>query len=355
VRAVDPVGNVGTASFSFSVNSTAPTVTLMTVPAHLSNNTTAAVAFSVDDLSATAWCSLDGGPAAVCTSPISYPGLADGPHTIAIYAVSAAALTGSTITTGFSVDTVAPVVSVPAPLTGSVRSVNATLAFTANDPTATIYCAIDAAPAAACASPLDLSALAEGAHTVSVYARDPAGNQSSTVQDHFTIDNTAPVVTLTTPPPSTVAGSSATASFSTNDATAQAWCSLDGAAAQTCTASVTYSGLSAGGHSISVYAIDPAGNRSPTVSSSFTIVTAAPVFTSVPSGVTLGVATYRWTATPGLTYQYSYDGVHWSTTTTTSSNSSLNLIPGSYTFRLRGVDSLGNHTAVATAATFSVI
>ena len=266
VQATDPVGNVGTASFSFSVNSTAPTVTVTSAPAHLTNSTTATVAFAVDDPTATAWCSLDGATATVCTSPISYSGLADGPHTIAIYGVSAAALTGSTITTGFTVDTVAPVVSVPAPLTGSIRSVNASLAFSTNDPTATTYCAIDAGTATACTSPLDLSALAEGAHTVSLYARDPAGNQSSTVQDHFTIDNTAPVTTFTTPPPSTVAGSTATASFSTNDSTAQAWCSLDGAAAQTCTGSVTYTGLSAGGHTISVYAIDPAGNRSATVS-----------------------------------------------------------------------------------------
>ena len=85
------------------------------------------------------------------------------------------------------------------------------------------------------------------------------------------------------------------------------------------------------------------------------MATAAPVFTSTPSGITLGVATYNWIAVPGLTYQYSYDGTTWTTTSSTSSNTSLNLIPGSYTFRLRGIDSQGNHTAVATAAAFSVI
>ncbi len=58
---------------------------------------------------------------------------------------------------------------------------------------------------------------------------------------------------------------------------------------------------------------------------------------------------------PGLTYQYSYDGTTWTTTTSTSSNTTINLIPGSYTFRLRGIDSAGNHTAVVTASAFLVL
>jgi hypothetical protein len=73
----------------------------------------------------------------------------------------------------------------------------------------------------------------------------------------------------------------------------------------------------------------------------------APTFTSVPSGLIIGVASYSWTAVPGLTYEYSYDGVNWNTPDTTSSNTTINLIPGSYTFHLRGIDSRGNRTAIA--------
>ena len=356
VYAIDPAGNTSaTTSNTFTVNSTAPTVTLGTVPAHLTNSSTATVNFTVDDPTATAWCSLDGGTAAICTSPMTYTGLADGAHTISVYAVSNSMLTGSTVTTGFTVDTVAPALTVTSSPSGPVRSANASVAFSVNDPTATAWCSVDSGAATVCTSPVNFGSLAAGAHTISLYAVDPAGNVSSTSHVTLTIDNTAPVVTLTATPPSTSASSTVSATFTVNDGTAQAWCSLDGGAAQTCSGTISYTGLADGSHTIRVYAVDPAGNTSATVSTTFTVNTAAPVFTSTPSGITFGVATYTWTAVPGLTYQYSYNGTTWTTTTSTSSNTTINLIPGSYTFRLRGVDSAGNHTAVATASAFSVI
>jgi hypothetical protein len=355
IYAVDPAGNTSiTASHTFTVNSTAPTVTLGTVPAHETNSTTATVSFTVDDPSATAWCSLDGAAPTACTSPVSYSGLADGAHTISVFAQDGP-LIGSTVTTGFTVDTVAPALTVTAAPSGSVRSANASVAFSVNDPTATAWCAVDSGPAATCTSPIDYGSLPPGAHTISLYAVDPAGNVGATSHVSFTIDNTAPVVTLSTTPPATSASATVSASFTVNDGTAQAWCSLDGGAAQTCNSTATYAGLANGSHTIRVYAVDSAGNVGATVATTFTVATAAPVFTSTPSGITLGVATYSWVAVPGLTYQYSYDGTTWTTTSSTSSNTSLNLIPGTYTFRLRGTDSRGNHTAVATAGSFSVL
>jgi large repetitive protein len=192
-------------------------------------------------------------------------------------------------------------------------------------------------------------------HPITIYGVDPAGNTSSSVQTSITIDNTAPVVTLTSTPPNPSASSAASVSFSVNDPSAQAWCSLDGGTAQACAGTVSYTGLGNGSHTISVYAIDQAGNIGASASTTFLVAAAAPVFTSTPSGITLGVATYTWTAVPGFTYQYSFNGTTWTTTSSTSSNTSINLIPGSYTFRLRGTDSHGNHTAIATAASFSVL
>ena len=218
--------------------------------------------------------------------------------------------------------------------------------FSVNDPSATAWCFIDGGPATACTSPLDLGSLADGHHIVSVYAVDAAGNAGPTRQASFTIDNTAPTVTLTGAPPASTSNRSATVSFTTDDATATTWCALDSTAAQVCQGKATYSGLADGSHTVTVYAVDAAGNRGPSVSASFTVTAAAPVLLTTPPSVSPAKdVTFSWIARPGLSYQYSYDGTHWSPTNTRASYAAK-LQPGTYTFQLRGIDANGAPTAV---------
>ena len=354
IYAVDAAGNQGpTRTANFTVSTTAPTVTLGTVPSPLSNSTTASVAFSVDDPTATAWCSLDGALPATCTSPVSYSGLGDGPHTIDIYATSLGGQQSATASTAFTVDTQAPVLSISQAPTGTVRSANATLTYTVNDPSATVWCSIDGAAATACASPVNLGGLASGPHTVALHATDPAGNSSGTASASFTIDNTGPTVSFTSTPPAGSASRSATASFSTDDPAATTWCSLDGNAAQACTGSVTYNNLSNGSHSISVYGIDAAGNQGAAVTTTFSVLAAAPTLLITPPAKSSShLVTFSWLASLGMNYQYSYDGITWTNTPTLISYSAT-LKGGTYTFRLRGVDAYGAVTAV-TSFTFRV-
>jgi HD-GYP domain-containing protein (c-di-GMP phosphodiesterase class II) len=351
VYAIDAAGNTGaTIQTSFTVSATAPTVTLTSVPPSVSNSPTASVAFTVDDPAATAFCSLDGNAPTACTSPISYTGLSDGPHTINVYATSLGNQQSSTASTSFTIDTVAPTVTIthaPAP---DSTSANATLSYSIDDPTASAWCSIDGSPAAACTSPVDLSSLAEGPHTVSIYAVDPAGNTSAAVQASFTIDNTAPTVSFTSTPTSS-ASRSATASFTTNDTTATTWCTLDNNTAQTCAGgTITYANLTDGSHTISVYATDQAGNRSTPITTSFTVAAAAPtLLTTPPAKSSTKTVTFTWIANPGMTYQYSYDGLTWSSTTTLISYSAK-LKGGTYTFHLRGLDT---HSVATAETTFT--
>ncbi|HEX4728022.1 MAG TPA: hypothetical protein VH298_09500, partial [Jatrophihabitans sp.] len=104
----------------------------------------------------------------------------------------------------------------------------------------------------------------------------------------------------------------------------------------------------------SVYAVDQAGNRGGTKTATFSVLAAAPTLLTTPPALSLfGQVTFTWVARQGLTYQYSYDGVTWSTTPTRTSYSAW-LGIGSHTFRLRGIDSRGAATAV-TSFTFGVI
>ncbi len=355
--AVDAVGNVGAVvQANFTVSASAPTVMLTGVPPRLSNNPAATVSFAVDDPSAVAYCSLDGAlPAVPCTSPVGYSGLADGPHTVDIFAVSAGGRFSATVSTSFTVDTTAPVVTVGHAPSGRVPAANAYLDYTVNDPAATVWCSVDGGVAAVCGGGhVDLTGLPSGPHTVSLYATDAAGNTGASVTAGFTMDNTAPVVTLTSTPPASSTKRSATVQFSTDDPGAVIWCSLDGAAAQRCTGSATYAGLGDGSHTISVYGVDQVGNRGATVSATFIVTAAAPVLlTTPPAKSSNKIIIFTWLPVLGLSYQYSYDGITWSPTTTNASYTTTRMKNGTYTFRLRGVDPFGTATAVA-SFTFQV-
>ncbi len=350
VFAIDAAGNTGaTIQTSFTVDATAPTVTLDSVPAAVSNVPSASVAFSVDDPNATAFCSLDGSTPTTCTSPVTYSGLSDGSHVVDIYATSLANQQSATASTSFAIDTQAPAVTITHAPASHSTTADASLTFTVDDPNAGAWCSFDGAAATACTSPVDLSALGDGQHTVAIHATDPAGNTSPVVQASFTLDNTAPTATFTTTPGASPSRT-ATAAFTTNDPNATTWCSLDANAAQVCTNTVTYTGLSDGTHTISVYAIDQAGNQGATISTSFTVSAAAPtLLTTPPAKSSNKNITFTWVFQPGLTYQYSFDGVHWATTTTLTSYL-VKLQPGFYTFRLRGIDSHFAPTAVTTFA-----
>ncbi len=68
--------------------------------------------FTVDDPTADAECSLDGGAWAPCTSPVSRTGLGDGTHSVSVRATDAAGNTSAVDSTSWTVDTVAPVVAI---------------------------------------------------------------------------------------------------------------------------------------------------------------------------------------------------------------------------------------------------
>ncbi|MCE9579426.1 MAG: hypothetical protein K8W52_40260 [Deltaproteobacteria bacterium] len=78
VRACDAVGNCGTASYGWSIDTSPLTFTLLTAPPERSTEHTASFTF-VASKPASFQCSLDGGSYAACSSPWTFP-VADGQH-----------------------------------------------------------------------------------------------------------------------------------------------------------------------------------------------------------------------------------------------------------------------------------
>jgi hypothetical protein len=188
---VDNAGNAETphASIAAQVEESAPGTNLVDIPPPVSPEPSPHVTFTSDQATATFECALDGEPFAACTSPYTpATPLADGDHTLAVRAVNRAGVAdASPASVTFRVDTTPPpapgLVSGP-PARGT--STSAAIAFT-GEGDATFDCSVDGAPASTCTSPLQLTGLALGSHSVRVAQTDAAGLRSEVLSLTFTV------------------------------------------------------------------------------------------------------------------------------------------------------------------------
>jgi hypothetical protein len=252
VKATDAAGNTSEDAHTWTIDATPPTVTITgDKPASPTNSTSASFSFVASDPTQ---CKLDGGEFVACTSPATYSGLADGPHTFAVKATDPAENTAQATHT-WTVDTAAPTVEITGGKPGDPTNLKAaTFTFTTTE--STMQCKLDSALFAACTSPRSYTNLADGSHTFTVRSTDAAGN---TGQDShtWTIDSDAPTVTITAEPGNPTRSRSASFAFTTSE---PAQCRLDGAAFTPCTSPTAYSDLPDGTHTFVVRATDAAGN-----------------------------------------------------------------------------------------------
>jgi hypothetical protein len=149
VTAKDQAGNVSVAAtYSWTVDSTKPTVTIQSGPADPPSQSTATFTFTASEGSVTFTGQLDANAAA---------------------------------TWGWTVDATKPTVTIlTAPTDPSVLTI-ATFTFTGSEPNVTFTCQLDTNAAATCQSGVTYTGITQGTHTFKIYATDQAGNQGSTV------------------------------------------------------------------------------------------------------------------------------------------------------------------------------
>ena len=153
-----------------------PVTTITDGPDVISNSDTAMFGFETDDETATFECSLDGAAATTCSSPVTYTGLADGEHAFAVHAVTDQV--GPTAVRTWTVDTVAPLLTLTGTPPASTASPDATFTFDVDGATS-VLCSLDGTALETCTSPVAYSDLDLGAHTFVVAAIDAAGNHTS--------------------------------------------------------------------------------------------------------------------------------------------------------------------------------
>ena len=269
IRAVDSVGNRGPSSlvYSWEVDLVAPTTNLLTGPAQGATSSSRTAVFTMDSNENPELfdCRIDGGAFTACTSPKTYTDLVDGPHVVEIRAKDLAGNVDATpAQRGWNVLGPPETTINGAPPT-STTARSAVFSFTADLPGATFECSLDTAPFTPCASPTNLTGLAPGAHLFRVQAHNVAlGLTDPTPAAHsWTIE--LPTTVLTAAPTGTTTEQSATFGFtSPNDPAATFECSLDGAPFAFCATPTTLPGLSIGGHTFRVRALDAFGGVDPT-------------------------------------------------------------------------------------------
>ena len=331
-----------------------PPPTVSAMPANPSNSPNASIAFADAEGSAAFRCQLDGDSFSMCSSPSSYTGLAEGPHTFAVKAVDAAGNASTATTVTWTIDLTPPppptITSKPPTVT---LSTSAGFSFTDDDSSATYLCRLDGAAFSSCTSPKSYAGpIAAGPHTFEVKARDLAGNESTVVSYGWTIDLTNPVVTIdpVTEPPDPTRQTSASFVFTSSKSGSTFACQLDGGGFSMCASPKSYSGLADGKHSFAVKATDPIGNTGLATVWEWTVDTVPPAQPSI--GTAPGNPTNVRTASfsfsggePSLSYACSIDGSGLAACASPVSYSEV--ADGAHVFAVQATDAAGNTGSAA--------
>jgi hypothetical protein len=384
VRAIDLAGNVDAspASFSWTVDTTAPQTQIDAHPASLSPSTAAQFGFSGTDSGGSGAssfeCRRDSSQAAdwePCSSPIGYGSLADGAHKFEVRAIDLAGNADpSPAAFTWTVDTTAPQTQIdshPAALAAS-GSVQFGFSGTDSSGVASFECRRDSAePSAweACPSPKGYGSLADGAHKFEVRAIDTAGNvDPSSASFEWSIDTTAPETQIDSHPDSLSASAAASFALSGSDGTGSGVASFEcrrdsteASAWASCSSPQSYSALSDGAHVFQVRAIDLAGNADPSPAAfGWTVDTTPPTVTvdSGPSGLTNDpTPTFAFHASEaGSSFECSIDTgtPDYGPCSDAGSHTPVSpLADGPHAFRVRATDAAANHGA-ATIREFTV-
>ena len=250
------------ASYSWTVDTQAPSARLTSYPSGTTTSRSASVSFESDDPSADFTCQLDAGPAEPCTSPKTYDNLSYGGHAITVQAHDPAgnASSGAVARWTITRDNHTRVDSGPASPTSLTT---ATVTFSSASASATYVCRVDDGAWASCTSPATYHGLLEGGHEFDVKSTIDGYTDPYPTSWVWSVDTTPPDTIIYTGPPDVTSARSASVSFYGTEMGSDFECALDGGPFAQCVSPFFVSSLSDGAHTVQVRAIDPAGNADP--------------------------------------------------------------------------------------------
>jgi hypothetical protein len=242
-----------------------PAASITGGPGHNSfiRNPTPTFFFGSSEAGSTFECRIDARALDRCGTPHPLPRLSDGRHTFFVRAIDAPGNASRLVWRSFTVDTVAPAVTIRSgPGNGGTSSDSSpSFRFSTNDPRAQLRCRLDGGVFGACSSPFRASGLADGPHTFEVRAIDRAQNVDAASRT-WTVDTTPPDVTFSFGPAngSVSPARSARFGFASSDPSATFRCQLDGDGFGACRSPFSASRLADGAHLLQVRAWDSVQN-----------------------------------------------------------------------------------------------
>jgi hypothetical protein len=337
IESIDAAGNIGFAEITFIVDTVAPSVSIASPVVGITNNNKQLLTYTASD--GVVVVKVDGVIVSK-TSGNTLDALPDGQHTVRLEAVDAAGNTGLAEVT-FVVDTISPIVSITSPAPGLTKNNRPTLTYTVND--GTVVVKVDGTIVSK-VSGNTLDPLPDGLHAVRVESTDAAGNVSF-AEAVITVDTVPPTLIInpvTTPTKinnQTITGnreSGANVAVAVNTSATVGSVSYPSSTTWSC----TVSGLAETVNTITVTAMDAAGNTA-AATSNITYDSTAPIVT-----VTSPAAVPTNDNTPLLNYTVS-DGtvvvrVDGAVVSKVSGDSLDTLSDGSHTVRVESTDAAGN-------------
>lgn len=162
------------ASYTWNVDTVAPTATILSHPATTSFGKAATFTFASTDLEATFLCSLDSAAPSSCASGIVLSSLTTGTHTFHVAAVDAAGnMQAPPASYTWTVDTAPPVTTIVSKPADSTTSTTVSFSYRASRPDTVFECSMDGASFSSCPSGgATYTGLATGQHTFRVRAVD---------------------------------------------------------------------------------------------------------------------------------------------------------------------------------------
>ena len=283
VRATDQAGNVSPVmERSWEVRGAPPVAPTITASQPEDGSVTRLTAASISfghpeegsEVLEGLFCQLDSGPFRSCSGNFAADGLADGDHEFRVVARDIFGNQSQPGTVSWEVQSKAPVTTIlsgPASLT---RQRTASISFASNL-AGTFECRVDGGAWAACVSPLQLTDLADGSHSVKVRAVSsvqPVGvKDPSPPTRSWIVDATAPEVSIDSAPAGSSPDTTGTIEFSSDDPEAQFQCKLNSAPWDGCESPFEVTGLTPGQVTVRIRALDAAGNLSEPVDASWTV------------------------------------------------------------------------------------
>jgi sugar lactone lactonase YvrE len=205
----------------------------------------------------------------------------------------------------------------------------------------TFECSIDYSDFLPCPSSFELPELVDGAHVLQVRAVDSDGADASPARRDFIVDSSPPVVTIVSAPELTN-DRTPTFRFISDEANSTFRCTVDANPTSTCSSPYTAPSLLDGSHTLSVRAVDRAGNESALDSVPFTVDATRPETTITgPSTTTSRRVTFLLSFSEEIDrVRCSLDGASFAPCNDTYTTPVLGL--GSHELRVKAIDDAGN-------------